>query len=50
MMTKSKTKKTKSEKKAKFSDRKKIVFDSDLDVINQLELSEEQIKLLKKVA
>lgn len=50
VISKSKTKKTRSEKKVKLSDRKKIVFDSDLDAINKLKLSEEQIELLKKVA
>ena len=48
--TKEKAKKTKSEKKVKLSDCKKIVFDSDLDVIDKLKLNEEQIELLKKVA
>ena len=48
--TKEKAKKTKSEKKVKLSDCKKIVFDSDLEVIDKLKLNEEQIELLKKVA
>ena len=50
VIIKSKTKKTKSGKKGKFSDQKKIVFASDLDAIDKLKLNEEQIELLKKVA
>lgn len=50
VVVKEKTKKSKSEKKAKFSDCKKIIFNSDLDVIDKLKLNKEQIELLKKVA
>jgi len=46
----SKRKKTRSDKKGKLSDCKKIVFASDLDAIDKLKLSKEQIELLKKVA
>jgi hypothetical protein len=50
VIIKPKRKKTRSEKKGKLSDRKKIVFASDLDAINKLKLNEKQIELLKKVA
>ena len=49
VVMKEKAKKTKSEKKAKPSDCKKIIFSSDLDVIDKLKLSKAQIELLKRV-
>lgn len=50
VIVKEKTKKSKSEKKPKSSDCKKIIFNSNLEVIDKLKLNKEQIELLKKIA